>query len=333
MNFLNLEYFLVAAQELNFTKAAKKLYISQQSLSIHIARLEEYFDATFFVRTNPLALTAEGEYLLKRAKELLCIRDITKKELHALKHTERSELIIGAPRALGRLILPNILPSFNKQFPHVHLHLIEGSTDVIEQSLHHGDVDLSIGFLHDSTSNIGSEELYSENILLLVPDQILAEQYPRALAEARQKLHKTGDVKLIKDCPFLILASDTHTGSVAVSIFDKLNIKPKIILESKNLEILIALCFQNMGALFCPETFLSEAFKGKTEDFLSQMGVYTLNYEDANHTVCVNYLKSKQHSEPVQGFIRLAKAFFVQQEVHSAMVDKACPLYIREHTA
>ena len=37
INFLNLEYFLVAAEELNFTKAAKKLFISQQSLSNHIS--------------------------------------------------------------------------------------------------------------------------------------------------------------------------------------------------------------------------------------------------------------------------------------------------------
>ena len=41
INFLNLEYFLVAAEELNFTKAAKRLYISQQSLSNHISNLEK----------------------------------------------------------------------------------------------------------------------------------------------------------------------------------------------------------------------------------------------------------------------------------------------------
>ncbi len=40
INFLNLEYFLVAAEELNFTKAAKQLFISQQSLSNHIINLE-----------------------------------------------------------------------------------------------------------------------------------------------------------------------------------------------------------------------------------------------------------------------------------------------------
>ena len=48
INFLNLEYFLVAAEELNFTRAAKRLYISQQSLSNHISNLEKEFDIALF---------------------------------------------------------------------------------------------------------------------------------------------------------------------------------------------------------------------------------------------------------------------------------------------
>ena len=47
INFLNLEYFLVAAEELNFTKAAKRLYISQQSLSNHISNLEKEFGTEY----------------------------------------------------------------------------------------------------------------------------------------------------------------------------------------------------------------------------------------------------------------------------------------------
>ena len=57
INFLNLEYFLVAAEELNFTKASKRLYISQQSLSNHISNLEKEFDIALFHRTTPLTLT------------------------------------------------------------------------------------------------------------------------------------------------------------------------------------------------------------------------------------------------------------------------------------
>lgn len=54
MNFLNLRYFIVTAEEMNFTKAAKRLFISQQSLSNHIAKLEDHFGVRLFDRNTPL---------------------------------------------------------------------------------------------------------------------------------------------------------------------------------------------------------------------------------------------------------------------------------------
>ena len=50
INFLNLEYFLVASEELNFTKAAKSLFISQQSLSSHISKLESDLNVKLFIK-------------------------------------------------------------------------------------------------------------------------------------------------------------------------------------------------------------------------------------------------------------------------------------------
>ena len=85
INFLNLEYFLVAAEELNFTRAARKLYISQQSLSNHISNLEKEFDVILFNRTSPLTLTYAGRALKTRARELLDLRDETYKEISDIK--------------------------------------------------------------------------------------------------------------------------------------------------------------------------------------------------------------------------------------------------------
>ena len=77
INFLNLEYFVVAAEELNFTKAAKRLFISQQSLSNHIAHIEKEFGVALFNRTTPLTLTYAGQRLLVRARTLLTYKDET----------------------------------------------------------------------------------------------------------------------------------------------------------------------------------------------------------------------------------------------------------------
>ncbi|MEG2928172.1 MAG: LysR family transcriptional regulator, partial [Oscillospiraceae bacterium] len=109
MNFLNLEYFLVAAEELNFTKAAKRLYISQQSLSNHISKLESYYEAILFDRNPPLSLTNEGLCLVEHAKKILSIRDESKKEISDIRDFDGGDIIIGTPRTWGRIILPQVL--------------------------------------------------------------------------------------------------------------------------------------------------------------------------------------------------------------------------------
>ena len=114
INFLNLEYFLVAAEELNFTRAAKKLFISQQSLSNHISNLEKEFDVVLFNRTSPLTLTYAGQALKARARELLDLRDETYKEISDIKDFSTGQLAIGVSHTRGRVILPEILPTKKK---------------------------------------------------------------------------------------------------------------------------------------------------------------------------------------------------------------------------
>ncbi len=116
INFLNLEYFLVAAEELNFTKAAKQLFISQQSLSNHIINLEKEFGVVLFNRTTPLTLTYAGQTLKKRARQLLSIKDETFRELADIKDFSVGQLNIGVSHTRGRVILPEILPAYREEF-------------------------------------------------------------------------------------------------------------------------------------------------------------------------------------------------------------------------
>lgn len=135
INFLNLEYFLVAAEELNFTRAARKLYISQQSLSNHISNLEKEFDVILFNRTLPLTLTYAGQALKARARELLDLRDETYREIADIKDFSTGQLSIGVSHTRGRVILPEILPSYQTQFPGIELKLIEGNSSTLASEL------------------------------------------------------------------------------------------------------------------------------------------------------------------------------------------------------
>ena len=72
----SLRYFVVAAEELNFTRAAARLFVAQQALSREIQRLESRLGTPLFHRTTRrVTLTPEGERLLVRARELVAQHD------------------------------------------------------------------------------------------------------------------------------------------------------------------------------------------------------------------------------------------------------------------
>jgi DNA-binding transcriptional LysR family regulator len=78
-----LRHFVAVAEELHFTRAAARLYLSEQALSRDIRRLEEQLGLTLFTRTTRrVALTADGQRLLVRARELLALHDRTVQEMH-----------------------------------------------------------------------------------------------------------------------------------------------------------------------------------------------------------------------------------------------------------
>ena len=117
MNFLNLQYFCVAAEELSFTKAAKRLFISQQSLSSHISRLEEEFGVALFNRSQPVTLTQAGECLYQNSQLLLYQKNQTEKALQDIRDFRRGELTIGASTSRGPLCWRTFCRNFTRSSP------------------------------------------------------------------------------------------------------------------------------------------------------------------------------------------------------------------------
>ncbi|MCH4095872.1 MAG: LysR family transcriptional regulator [Acidaminococcus provencensis] len=75
MNQRSLLYFLTTAEERNMTQAAKKLFISQQTLSSAIQRLEKEYHTQFFLRGPHLQLTDAGHCMVTYAREMLALEN------------------------------------------------------------------------------------------------------------------------------------------------------------------------------------------------------------------------------------------------------------------
>ena len=71
MNFDNYRYFAAAAEELNFTKAARKLFMTQQALSKQIDKMEKEYNTRLFNREMPMSLTPAGECMYRHVCRIL----------------------------------------------------------------------------------------------------------------------------------------------------------------------------------------------------------------------------------------------------------------------
>lgn len=308
INFLNLEYFLAVAEELNITRAAKQLFISQQSLSSHISNLEKEFDVQLFHRTMPLTLTYAGRALKIRAKELLDLKDETYRELADIKDFTTGQISIGISHTRGRFLLPIILPAYQEKFPNIELNLIEGNSSELSHALIHGDIDLMIDLLPFKVENVETVPICEEEILLVVPDQIFDRYFPGNQAEIKKELEANADITLLKNCPYLLINKGNRIRTIADEIFEDAQLTPSILLETENIETVLALTAKGMGITFYPRMFMSG--NSETEGrIMKKMGLnfYSLNYTRSHGVLAFGCHKDRYLSQATKEFIRISK--------------------------
>lgn len=293
MTLENLQYFLVAAEELNFTRAAQKLFITQQSLSNHIAKIEEYYDCKLFDRTPPMSLTPEGIELVNRTKELLGMADDIERRIRDMKDFKRGVLTIGITRVRGAIYLTPLLSKYRKKFPNIQIKIIEGSAPEIEDILHRAKVDITIAAHPKNDFQVVSIPFWTEHVVAVVPHVIMDEQlkeHKEALLQSL-KSKKPFDWRIFKDCPFIALNPQHQSGVPFYKICKDLEITPNIVLEAQTIDTLLRLCFDGMGILVCPDIFLYPY--QKIYKSLEHKTYIFPWYNGLSREVCVNYLNKK----------------------------------------
>ena len=136
--------FKDVAETKNITLSAKKLHMSQPSISLQIQNLENQYGARFFDRTNKgVTLTKEGEIFYTHVQSVLDILASAKEQINALAKGQRGLIYLGATLTIGEYILPNILAFLYKTHPDVDFKVKIANTesisqDVLEKKLHIG---------------------------------------------------------------------------------------------------------------------------------------------------------------------------------------------------
>ena len=146
MELRQLKYFVKLAETLNFSMAAKELFITQSTLSHQILQLENDFQQPLFLRnSHEVSLTEAGETLLPLAKETLMSADNCLLRLDELKHLVGGELNIGVTFSFAS-IMAETVTAFLRKYPHVKMNVTQSTMAELIAQLENHEFDFVLAF-------------------------------------------------------------------------------------------------------------------------------------------------------------------------------------------
>jgi len=308
LNFLDLHYFLTTVDEMNITKAAERLFITQQSLSGRIAKLEQYFGVELFDRTASLSLTESGACLARRARQILDQKQELESEMRDIKDSENNQLSIGILSDRGTIILPTIVSKFRDAFPDVKLNLFETTTSKISEALNSGLADLAIGFPIEQ-DGVRSITIYQEIFVVVVPLSIF-EDYFTPEEQQNMVRQESLPIDVFHNCPFLAYSQSTWLKHLFEECCSNAGITPQIVMETSNFMTRIALCFSGFGIMFAAQSFFNENTHLLDPVQRSKVKIFKIDSSDFRKDISINYLYKKYQTRSCKEFIRIARKAF-----------------------
>ena len=308
MNFQNLQYFLIVAEEMNVTRAAKRLHISEQALSRQIGKLEGELGVKLFERNPRFTLSPAGKRLKAAAEQIGTIERQLHLELDDLNNNNTGELRIGVSYTRGQALLPRLLPPFHQKHPGITINILEGSSSELQDNLSKGRIDLFIGYVPRDLDAFEAAELGRERLFLVVSKTFMEDLFGDAADEKRREFASGVDIRAFRDLPFILLDRDDRVRRMADRLFSRYDITPHILLETRNIQTAFALAMEGMGLTIYPELFLSsQSLLPSAEAARDAVDAFPLD-RDLDQTIVVAYHPEKYLSKAARDFIEEAQA-------------------------
>lgn len=285
MELRQLKYFVKVAETLNFSEAAKLLYVTQSTLSQQIKQLEQDLDSQLLIRTShSVALTEAGEELLPYARRTIQDAELCAARIDDLKNALGGTLNIGVTYSFSP-ILTETLVSFMKQYPKVKLNIFYRPMAELMDMLRCREVDFALAFKpSQQMPDVVSHILFQTYIAAIV-----GQSHPLAVKE-RISLSELASYDLA------LPAKGLQARNALEHILGKYPCDLKIRVELNEVNILLKLIRQNRLA-----TVLAEA------TIHNETGVKAIPIDipDNEMAGCVHTLKNTYHKRSMQEFIRL----------------------------
>ena len=174
MELRHLKYFVAVAEELNFSRAAGRMYLSQPALSQQIRKLEQELGVALFYRSKKhVALTEAGQVLLEGARRVLVLVEQTTREAREIGGVEARHLRVGFPEYANHTPIADALQTFRRRYPYVELEEHETFTlqETLQQidKLRRGTLDIGFMLRPEEDENLEVEQVLNIELVAALP--------------------------------------------------------------------------------------------------------------------------------------------------------------------
>lgn len=152
----------------NFTETGLKLNLTQSTISHTISNLEAELELSLIIRNrNNIVLTSEGKIIYEHISRILQQQHQLETVVSNIKNFIGGSLSVGILPSVSFVLLPKVLAYFAQHYPNLHIRLMEGDYDQIEEWLHNGIVD--IGFLvKPHSKNLVFDSIFDDELVCIM---------------------------------------------------------------------------------------------------------------------------------------------------------------------
>jgi DNA-binding transcriptional LysR family regulator len=243
MELRHLLYFKTVAEELHFSNAALKLFISQPPLSRQIKEMEDELGVLLFTRKNKrVNLTDAGKYFKAEVDAIFARLEESKSIVKQIHKSESGELKIGYISSVYQSHLADVLIAMRDVFPHVKTNLFEIPTLTQIKALEQGSLDVGILRAPVHSTQLTVQTLFFDPFMVVIP---------LTNVEFKQQEEL---VAYIKNSPFIFFSKDfaPHYNDKLIEICARMSFNPEIVHEANNVHSILQLIEAGLGVSILP---------------------------------------------------------------------------------
>jgi len=243
MELRHLLYFKTVAEQLHFTNAALKLFISQPPLSRQIKELEQELGVKLFTRSNKrVTLTDAGKYFKAEVEAIFARLEESKSIVKQIHLSESGELKIGYISSVYQSYLAEVLKSMRNVFPYTKTSLYEVPTLTQVKALEQGTLDVGILRAPVHSQELKVQTLFFDPFVVVIPTADM------------QFVTQDELTIYLKSSPFIFFNKEfaPNYNDKLLEICERMGFKPNITHEANNIHSILQLIEAGLGVSILP---------------------------------------------------------------------------------